>query len=329
MIKNIDESILGVLRSNNDSSYVSSEELCDLAGVSRAAIWKHIEKLRLEGYEIEGLPHLGYRLVNIPDTLIPAEVKWRLRTKLLGSDVISYKKVDSTNNVLYDLAKKGLKEGAVVLAEEQTDGKGRQLRHWASPAGGGIYMSCLLRPVITPNEIPIITIVAAVAVAKAIREISGLSAEIKWPNDILMNDRKVCGILTEMKAEQDRVEFVIIGIGVNVNTRVKRLPKGASSLKEELRRAGREDTVSRIALTKRILENLESEYFILNKSGPVSIIDEWKHLSAMLGSRIKVVLPTRTFEAQAHTIDRDGALMVRLDSGIIEKVSSGDVALIK
>ncbi len=324
----LDEKILNILRQNKDS-YISGEELCKSAGISRAAIWKHIEKLREEEYEIDAVPHLGYRLAAIPDSLIPAEIKWKLKTRTLGKEIISYKKVDSTNDIAYGLAEKGIKEGTVILAEEQSKGKGRHGRQWISPSKGGIYMSCILRPGIAPNEIPRITLLVAVAVAKAIRELSGLDVLIKWPNDIMNDGRKLCGILTEMKAEQDSVDFVITGIGINVNTPIKHLPKGASSLKEELRRAGTDITISRIELTKKILEILEEYYTLLNKEGFEPIIDAWKSLSAMIGSRVKVMLPNRTFEGQAHDINPDGALVVRLDSGVLEKVSSGDVMMVR
>lgn len=324
----LDEKILNVLRNNKDT-YVSGEELTKLADISRAAIWKHIEKLREEGYDIEASPHLGYRLVDIPDSLISSEIKWKLSTRILGKTIISYKKVDSTNDIAYSLAEKGVKEGAVILADEQTKGKGRLGRGWASPPKAGIYLSCILRPILAPNEIPRITLLAAVALAKAIRDFSGLLAMIKWPNDILINDLKVCGILTEMKAEQDRVDFVILGIGVNVNTAVRFLPKGASSLREEILKDNRRETISRIELTKKILEKLEENYTRLKREGFEPIIEEWKDLSTMLGSRVKVVLQNRAFEGQAQDLDRDGSLIVRRDSGILEKVSSGDIVMVR
>ncbi len=323
----IDEKILSRLRGSAD--HVSGEELCRIADVSRAAIWKHVEGLREEGYGIEASPHIGYRLLNIPDRLIPAEIKWKLKTKILGRVVISYKKVGSTNTTAYELAEKGLKEGSVILSEEQEKGKGRHGRSWLSPSKSGIYLSVILRPQITPNEISKITLLAAVATARAIREATGLQAMIKWPNDILVNHRKVCGILTEMKAEQDGVDFIVIGIGINVNTPIKQLPKGASSIKEELSRRGADETVSRIDITKRLIEKLEEDYFILKKDGFRPIMDEWKHLTDMLGSRVKVVLQNRTFEGLAHDIDPDGALVIRRDAGTLERVSSGDIVMIR
>ncbi|MFC1590702.1 biotin--[acetyl-CoA-carboxylase] ligase [Candidatus Omnitrophota bacterium] len=319
----IDEKILAVFKKSKDE-YVSGEDLSSQLGISRAGIWKHIEKLRETGYDIEASPHLGYRLIRVPDKLISEEIRWGLGTKILGKEIISYGKVDSTNEIGYSLAEKGLKEGAVIFAEEQGKGKGRLGRTWASPPKGGIYLSCILRPKMAPSEVSKITLAASVSVAAAVRELSGLQALIRWPNDILVNGKKVCGILTEMKAEQDTVDFLVIGIGVNVNTRETHLPEGASSLKEE---SGRE--VSRVELAKGILRNLEYNYVVLSKKGFSSIRKQWKGLTHMLGSRVKISLPNRRFEGQAMDIDPDGALLVRLDTGFVERVSSGDVVIVR
>lgn len=324
----LDEKILNVLR-NRPDSHVSGEELCKYADISRSAIWKHMEKLREEGYDIEASPHLGYRLVGIPDRMIPAEIRWKLKTKIFAKSVISYKKVDSTNDVAYELAEKGISEGVVVIAEEQAAGKGRHGRRWVSPPRAGIYMSCVLRPKMAPNEIPKITLLSAVAVAKAVRSFTGLDAMIKWPNDILIDSKKVCGILTEMKAEQDRIDFVIVGIGINVNTQTKILPKGASSLKEELRASGKDGDVTRVELVKKVLESLDEEYLRLKEKGFKPIIEEWKEMTAMLGSRVKVMLPNSTVEGQVHNVDPDGSLVLRLDSGILQKISSGDIVMVR
>ncbi len=319
----IDEKIISILKNHRDG-YVSGEDLSKDSGVSRAAIWKHVESLRRDGYEIEATPHLGYRLLRIPDKLIPSEIKSVLHTKVLGREVLSYKKIDSTNVMAYGLAEKGLKEGVVVLAEEQAKGRGRLGRTWASPPAGGVYLSCILRPPLPPSETQKLTLAASVSVARAIRETTGLPAMIKWPNDILLDLKKVCGILLEMKAEQDEVEFVIVGIGVNVNTPLKTLPKGATSLRAELG-----SDVSRIKLTRKILEELEAGYGLLKNNGFSKIVEEWKELSDMLGSRVKVTLPNRKYEGAAVDVDSDGSLLVRLDNGFIEKTSSGDVILVR
>jgi BirA family biotin operon repressor/biotin-[acetyl-CoA-carboxylase] ligase len=208
-------------------------------------------------------------------------------------------------------------------------GKGRHGRHWYSPSKGGIYMSCILRPSIAPNEISRITLLAAIAVAQAIRDFSSLEVMIKWPNDIMIDRKKLCGILTEMKAEQDSVDFVILGIGINVNVSKTELPKGATSIREELASSGGKINLSRVELTKKVLERLEESYNLMKREGFEPIIDIWKDLSVMIGSRVKVSLQGKTFEALAHDIDPDGALVVRTESGVLEKISSGDVMMMR
>lgn len=325
---NLDDSILDALR-DGSAPYVSGEELCRLAGVSRTAIWKRIEKLRSDGYDIEATPHLGYRLTSVPDSLIPSEIKWKLGTHILGCEIISYKKTDSTNVKAYELAEQGLREGSVILADEQAKGKGRHGRSWFSPPGAGVYMSCILRPEMTPAEIPKITLIAAVAVARAIRSVTGLDATIKWPNDIIICGKKVCGILTEMKAEQDRIDFIILGIGVNVNHAGGELPSTGTTLAGESAASGMDGAVSRIEIVRTILRTLEKYYIILKNKGSGSIIEEWKELSSMIGSRVRVSMQNRSFDATAHNLDPDGSLIVRHDSGLLEKISSGDVMMVR
>ncbi|MFH1995463.1 MAG: biotin--[acetyl-CoA-carboxylase] ligase, partial [Candidatus Omnitrophota bacterium] len=207
-------------------------------------------------------------------------------------------------------------------AEEQRKGKGRLGRSWISPPKGGIYFSCVLRPEMSPDRVSQITLAASVSVAKAVRELTGLQAMIRWPNDILVNDRKICGILTEMKAEQDTVRFLIVGIGINANTSKEGLPDAASSLEAE---SG--IPVSRIRLAQMIIRELERSYVTLINESFLPIRDEWKQLTHMLGSRVTITILKRTIEGQAIDIDNDGALLVRLDNGFIERISSGDVTI--
>ncbi len=316
----MDERILRIFR-RHEGDYVSGEEISRELGVSRASVWKHIETLRELGYRIAAVPNLGYKLTGRPDRLIPEEIKEGLRTSYLGKKVAAYESLDSTNDTAYGLAEKGAKVGTVVVAEHQKKGKGRQGRHWASPKGG-VYLSCILKPEIEPREVAKITLVAAVAVCVSIRETAGVEAMIKWPNDIIVNKKKVCGILTEMKAEQDKVDFVILGIGVNVDTSVRHLPKGATSLaKESGRRAAKVD------LTRRILENLEEYLALFGKDGFNKIRNEWRDYSATLGRQVKVHCHDEKIEGEALDVDRDGALVVRLDSGIQRRILSGDVVI--
>lgn len=322
----MDEKILALIRDRAD--YFSGEEISKALSISRAAIWKHIEKLRGEGYDIIAAPHLGYKLVSCPDRLIPEEISWKLNTKVFGKKIYSYKNTDSTNTIAYKLAEDGEKEGAAVFAQEQSLGRGRFRRRWSSPEGG-VYMSLILRPKLEPVNMARVTLSAAVAIAEAIIALTGLPVRIKWPNDILINGLKVSGILTEMKAEQDEIDFVILGIGVNVNSakvganNYSPLPAGATSLKEA---SGHE--ISKVELAKKILEYCEAYYFRMEDNF-ADIIDEWRKLSYTLGTRIKVHSHGQELEGQALDVDDNGGLIVRLDTGFNKHILSGDVELVR
>lgn len=314
----MEEKILQIFSKYKDT-YVSGEDISRDLGVSRASIWKHIEVLRELGYEIEASPHLGYKLIARPDRLIPEELKEGLKTRFIGKKILAYESLDSTNDTAYHLAEKGEKEGTVIIAERQKKGKGRQGRSWASPKGG-VYFSCVLRPDIEPKEVAKITLVSALAVCASIRKTAEVPAMIKWPNDIIINGRKVCGILTEMKAEQDRVDFVILGIGINVCTNSNLLPRSATSLVKES-----DSAPSKVALAKNVLENLEHYLAIFKKDGFDKIRDEWRHYSTTLGHHVKINCHDEKIEGQAMDVDEDGALVVRLDSGFHRRIFSGDI----
>ncbi len=318
----MEEKILRILKDSRNG-YVSGEEFSKKLGVTRASIWKHIESLRHIGYEIEAQPHLGYRLIKIPDKLLADEITWNLKTKFLGKKIYYYETIGSTNDRAYELAEEGAPEGTIVVAEEQTKGKGRMGRKWSSPKGG-IYLSLILRPKLVPTEISKLTLVAAVSVAQTIRQATGLSALIKWPNDILIDKNKLCGILTELKAEQDQTSFVILGVGINVNTKSSLLPKNATSISKEL---GRD--FSKVDLARMLLKSIEDHYILFKENKFRDIINEWRNLSAMLGSRVKIMDKARTIEGQARDIDEGGALVVRLDTGFNERILAGDVTLVR
>jgi len=317
----MDEKIIAFLR-ERQHDFVSGEQMRRGLGISRAGIWKHIEKLRREGYDIEASPHLGYRFVSAPDRLIASEVSWNLKTKTFGRKIYSFKKTDSTNTAAYSLAEDGEREGAVVFAESQAKGRGRLGRVWKSPAEG-IYMSCILRPNLEPHKTARITLTAAVAVAEAIRDITALPALIKWPNDVMINGSKVSGILTEMKAEQDSIDFVIVGIGVNVNSAKEELPDNATSLKEEFGRP-----LAKTEVARKILELLESRYVKIRDHFD-EIINEWRAISYTLGTRVRVNTHNEVLEGQALDIDENGGLIIRLDSGFNRHIFAGDVELVR
>jgi len=310
--------ILEFLRRSN--TYVSGEDISRRLKISRSAIWKHIQELRQLGYGIAAVPHLGYRLISIADKLLPQEITSSLDTRFIGKKLYYYENISSTMDIATKLALEGIEEGGVVCAESQMKGRGRLGREWFSPKAKGIYISLILRPNILPSETTKLTILSAVSCCKAIREASGVNTEIKWPNDLIIRDKKVGGILTELNAEMDRVKFVVIGIGINVNNTKSSLPPNATSIRQETGAA-----ISRIVLLRRILKQIEDDYLHFLKYGISRIIDEWRHLSLTLHSRIKVICHNEEIEGEAQDIDLDGGLLIRKDSGFIEKVLAGDV----
>jgi len=314
----MDNNILEYLKRTD--TYVSGEELSQRLKISRTAIWKHIQELRENGYEIVAVPNLGYRLVSIPDRLFAEEISFELETKSFGKKIYYYQTLNSTMDVAFEIALKGAEEGTLVVAEAQSKGRGRLNRQWVSPKYKGIYLSLILRPKLLPQETPLLTLLAGVAVCEAIKEQTGISANIKWPNDILINEKKIGGILTELNAEIDTVHFVIVGIGLNVNTDKSLLPSGATSLKEETAKE-----YNRADLLRKILKKMEINYHIFKKQGPYATLEKWRALSSTLGQRIKVICQKEHIEGEALDIDIDGGLLVRKDSGFIEKIMAGDV----
>lgn len=304
--------------------YVSGEEISRRCGMSRAAIWKHMQELRQEGFDVVAVPHLGYKLVASPDKLLPSEIQHNLKTRYLGKKIVYEDTVPSTMDVAFRLGMEGAIEGTLVCAEGQTKGKGRLGRQWNSPKGKGIYMSVILRPALPPTEVAQLTLLTAVAVCEAIRRVAGVEARIKWPNDILVEDRKLAGILTELSAETDRVRFVVIGIGINVNTSLSVLPPQATSLKEEAQKK-----ISRVELVQEILVGLENWYERLKRQGFAPVVERWKELSSTLGKRVRLVDPGGEVEGEAVDLDKTGALMIRNDAGLIVSKIAGDVVQVR
>jgi BirA family biotin operon repressor/biotin-[acetyl-CoA-carboxylase] ligase len=304
------------------NGFVSGEDISRAVNISRAAVWKHMEELRASGYEIEAVPHHGYRLVSQPDRLSALEVHDGLATKKFGAYIHHFDHIDSTMNEAFRLGDAGALEGTVVVAETQTKGRGRLGRHWSSPKGKGIYFSIILRPSCAPSDIAGITLLAAVAVSEAIEKKTGLKVLIKWPNDILYDGRKLCGILTELKAEIERVSFVCVGVGINVNTPASQLLPEATSLKNI-----KSEAFSRVELLQEVLKVLESRYRTAMKEGYAPVFKEWRSRSATLGRKVRFTDRGRSIEGTAFDLDKDGGLLVRLHSGEIIKRVAGDVLL--
>lgn len=312
------DKIIDFLKKRQD--YVSGDQMSHRLGITRQALWKHIQELKDKGYDIIAVPHLGYQLVSLPDRLFSSEISDELNTKFLGRKIHYFDVVSSTMDIAMQLAMKGSPEGTLVLAEAQTKGRGRLGREWFSPKYKGIYLSLVLRPKILPHQASILTLLSAMSICEAIKEIIGLDARIKWPNDILIHNKKLGGILTELNAETDEVRFIIIGIGLNVNNDKKTLLSLATSLKEQ-----NKVSINRVKLLQEILRKLEANYLSFQDKGSEPILEKWRAHNVTLGRRIKVFFYRQHIEGQAVDIDTDGSLLVRSDSGIIQKVSAGDV----
>jgi BirA family biotin operon repressor/biotin-[acetyl-CoA-carboxylase] ligase len=322
-----DAKILSALRANPDG--VSGADLAEQLAISRAAVWARMDELRQAGYEIEAGPHFGYRLVNSPDALHADDLLARLgETKVIGRDIRVFEETTSTNDVIEKLARDGVKEGAVVFAESQTKGRGRLGRKWTSPTHKGLWFSILLRPKLSPQETTQLTVASAIALRRAIKNVTGVSADIKWPNDLLIGGKKVVGILTEMSAEVDRVRHVILGIGVDVNQDATEFPpelrKIATSLKVE---AGVE--ICRAELAVEILRELDFDYARICGGKFSTVADEWEAGCATIGKKVSVQMGARLIRGCAESLDDDGALLVRTEHGHLERIIGGDVTLEK
>jgi len=308
--------------------WVSGEFLAHKMAVSRSAIWKHVRNLKDDGYVIESSRKKGYLLRQTSDLLLTDEIREGLNTNVLGKgEIIYFRETDSTNVRAKYLAGNGAPEGTVVVAEKQTQGRGRKGRYWFSPPGEGIYTSIILRPPISPNEAPKLTLMASVAVAEALLSLTSLKVNIKWPNDILINGRKVAGILTEISTDMDRIDYVVIGVGVNVNTPREGLPPDlAQTATSILMETGK--PFPRIALLRAYLEWLEIYYETFKTKGFDPVMSRWKNLADIIGRRISVDLMDRVRMGEVLDIDKDGFLILRDREGTIERIISGDVTLL-
>lgn len=322
----LDQRILELFRDRKDG-FLSGEELSAILNVSRTAVWKHIKSLKELGYRIDAIPSRGYRLTASPDILLPAEISAGLRTKKIGSDIICFRDTDSTNAIAFRLAEDGAPEGTVVLADSQTKGKGRLGRLWASPPKVNLYCSIILRPPILPMKASQLTFLSSVAVARSVLKTSPLKPQIKWPNDILINGMKVAGLLNEMSAETEKVNFVILGVGVNINMRREQFPADlrhpASSLFLE---SGVE--VNRNAFIRAFLEELDALYEAYLLEGYPAIRREWLALCNIIGKRVRVSFQESETTGIVTGIDDYGALLLELGDGSVERVLAGDVTLI-
>jgi BirA family biotin operon repressor/biotin-[acetyl-CoA-carboxylase] ligase len=324
----LDGKILEAMRENGGEG-VSGAELSQRLGVSRAAVWARVEELRQLGYEIEASPHRGYRLVGQADVLHADDLLAQLgKTAVVGRDIRVFQETASTNDVVDKLARDGVPEGVVVFAESQTRGRGRLGRKWVSPAGKGLWFSILLRPALRPHETIRLTVASATALRRALHLNTGLDVKIKWPNDILIGQKKVVGILTELHAEVDLVKYVTLGIGVDVNQTAEEFPaelrKSATSLRAALGKP-----VSRAVLAVTILRELDRDYQKVRSGGFADLTAEWEKHCATIGQRVRITAGARQISGRAEALDGDGALLLRTDHGHLERIMGGDVTLEK
>lgn len=308
--------------------YISGEELSDKLAISRTAIWKRIGSLKKEGFKIEASTRKGYRLIESEDPYGRISIQSRISGHILGKNLRFYQEVDSTNNVLKKLATENAPEGTVVISDVQRAGRGRRGRVWISGPGLGIWMSVLFRPNIHPSQVQILTLASSVAVVRALRPLNIEGLGIKWPNDILINGKKVCGILTELSAEAEKVEWVVVGIGLNVNHDHDDFQSEIRGTATSLRLGcGDPNQLNRSEIAANIINELETVYMELLEKGPGWVVGEWKEYNVTLGKRIRLINQAGVKEAQALGITPDGKLIVRYDDGETGEVLSGEITL--
>lgn len=317
------EEILRLLRSAD--GYISGQELCNRFGVSRTAVWKAINQLKEAGYEIEAQQNKGYRLKAAPDLMTEAEIKSLMHTEWVAKEVLYFDTIDSTNTKAQELAEKGYPSGTLVVADKQESGKGRRGRSWVSPSGTGIFMTLMIKPDINPNNASMLTLVAAFAVAKAITSVTGEEALIKWPNDIVVNGKKVCGILTEMNAQFDYINHIVVGIGINVHN--ESFPEEISQMASSLMIEAGGKRFHRAQIIAETMAYFEQYYDTFLKTQDLSaLVREYDKLLVNRNKSVRVLDPKEPFDGKAMGITPKGELIV--DTWESRKlVSSGEVSV--
>ncbi len=319
--------ILNILK-DAQGNFVSGEFLAKNFSVTRTAIWKHINALKKIGYEISSVEKQGYKLEKMPDLLLPEIIQPTLQTKILGlgKKFVYLDSIDSTNNFAKKIATEGAIDGTVIVAEQQTGGKGRLDRKFFSPPGKSIFTSVILRPNCTPKDAPKFTLTAAVAVALAMQKFN-LKAEIKWPNDIMHGDKKIVGILTEMNAAIEKINFIVVGIGINVNISRKDFPADIQNIASSLSELAGKNLV-RKDFFRTLLEEFDKLYCLIHADGFEKIFELWRQFNITLGHEVKVISAEsgKSFIGKAVDIDSDGALIVETQNGR-QTVYAGDVSI--
>lgn len=317
------EEILRLLRSAD--GYISGQELCNRFGVSRTAVWKAINQLKEAGYEIEAQQNKGYKLMAAPDLMTEAEIKSLMHTEWVAKEVLYFDTIDSTNTKAQELAEKGYPSGTLVVADKQESGKGRRGRSWVSPSGTGIFMTLMIKPDINPNNASMLTLVAALAVAKAITSVTGEEAMIKWPNDIVVNGKKVCGILTEMNAQFDYINHIVVGIGINVHN--ESFPEEISQMASSLMIEAGGKRFHRAQIIAETMSYFEQYYDTFLKTQDLSaLVREYDELLVNRNKSVRVLDPKEPFDGKAMGITPKGELIVETWESR-KLVSSGEVSV--
>ncbi len=312
------------LLAENATMVTSGARIAKEVGVSRSMVWQWVERLRELGVKVKSQPGTGYFLEQIPDILTPDMLKQRLKGSLFGKRIFHFFRTDSTNRVALELGHAGEPEGALVLAEEQTAGRGRGGRAWHSERATGIYVTLLLRPKLAPVQAPLLTMMAGLSAHSAVQALTGLEVDLKWPNDLLVRGRKLGGILTEMHAEPGQIRFVIVGIGLNVNQ--QKFPGELANLATSLR-AETGKPQSRMELLVRLLHEFESDYNRFLREGVATVVARFESVSSYArGKRVRVTNGTESYVGTTAGLGPEGLLQVERDGGQLMTVIAGDVA---
>jgi len=306
-----------------EGQYVSGDYISRRLSISRTAVWKYINQLERTGYSLDKLKGKGYKLLKAPEKPYPWEIERYLDTKFIGKKIIYKETVDSTNTLAFKLALEGNPEGTCVIAETQKGGKGRLNRAWFSPAGKNLYISIILRPAVHPTGIYSITFLSSLAVYDTIETLCGEKPTLKWPNDVLIQEKKVCGTLLELSTETDMVKFVVVGIGFNINMQEKDIQKGLKQRATSLNIVMKKN-YERAFVCGILLNNLEKYYSIFKKEGAEAVCTIWEERAKLKGKHLQIDQMGESYKGFAEGIDRDGAILLNVD-GKIKKIIAGDV----
>lgn len=315
--------VLQLLRDSGE--YVSGQQICESFGISRTAVWKIMNQLKEEGYEIEAVQNKGYHLAGVPDVLSLSEIQSRIKTKMAGRHLLYFDVIGSTNIEAKKQAENNAPEGLLVVADKQEAGRGRRGRSWESPAGANIFMTILLRPAYSPVKAPMVTLVMAVSAAQAIADVTDLDVRIKWPNDIVVNKKKVVGILTELTMETDYIQYLVCGVGINVNQ--TEFPEAIQATATSLYLEGGR-RINRAGLIEKVMEHFEENYEIFCKTEDMSgLIETYNELLVNNEAQVRVLDPKGEYDGLSHGINELGELMVEKQDGSMENVYAGEVSV--